>query len=92
MKKDIKDWATIHKGLGNQNRLRILQLLNQTKRLSVTDLAGELKISFKNTSRNLAILRHLGLVEFEGRADRVYYSLSSKLDSEIHKILSITIF
>ena len=63
MKRDIKDWATIHKGLGNQNRLRILQLLNETEKMSVTDLAEELEISFKNTSRNLSILRNLSLVE-----------------------------
>ena len=92
MNKDIKLWAIIFKGLGNQNRLRILQLLNETDKLSVTDLTEELEISFKNTSRNLTILRHLGLVEFEGKADRVYYSLNRKLLDEIRKILDISIF
>jgi len=92
LKRDKKEWTTIFKGLGNQNRLHILQLLAETKKMSVTEIADELEISFKNTSRNLAILRHLGLVEFEGKADRVYYSLSSKFPDDVGKILDTSIF
>ena len=86
-KKDIKEWTTIFGGLANQNRLKILQLLHKNQSLSVTELAEELGISFKNTSRNLRILTGLNLVEFEGKKDRVYYSLSSKLLPEVKKVL-----
>lgn len=91
IRRNIKEWAIIFGGLANQNRLKILGLLREKKSMSVTDLARELRISFKNTSRNLRILAGLNLVEFEGRKDRVYYSLSSKLPNDIQTVLSVFI-
>ena len=88
---ELKKWATVFRGLGNQNRLHILKLLHEKRSLSVTELAEELEISFKNTSRNLGILLSLDLVEFEGRKDRVYYSLASRLNNEVKQILKITV-
>ena len=90
-KKDIKKWATLHRGLGNYNRLRILQLLKDRNAMSVSDLCDELKISFKNTSRNLNILTNLDLVSFQGGQGRVYYSLNATLPKEIKKILNVTL-
>ena len=87
---ELKKWATIFRGLGNQNRLHILQLLDRNGPMSVTELSDELEISFKNTSRNLGILGALDFVEFEGRKDRVYYSLSTRLTGEIKKLLRVT--
>ncbi len=89
--KNLKLWAAIYRGLGNQNRLRILQLLHAGSEMSVTELADELGISFKNTSRNLKILHDLGLLEFEGKKDKVYYSLNSYLDHNMRKILQASI-
>lgn len=87
--RSLKQWATIFRGLGNPNRLRILKLLSQTEKMAVSALAEELGISLKNTSRNLSILLQLDLVEFQGKHDRVYYSLNSSLADEISKILKI---
>lgn len=87
--RSLKQWATIFRGLGNPNRLRILKLLSQTEKMAVSALAEELGISLKNTSRNLSILLQLDLVEFQGKHDRVYYSLNSRLADEISKILKI---
>lgn len=91
MKRNLKQWATIYRGLGNQNRLRILKLLSTRGAMSVGAIAEELGISFKNTSRNLRILQSLDIIEFEGRHDKVYYSTNSSLDPEIKKILDLTI-
>lgn len=81
----------MYRGLGNPNRLRILKLLSKTDRISVSELAEELKITLKNTSRNLGILLNLDLVEFEGRQDRVYYSLHKRIASDVQQILKITL-
>jgi len=89
VKRDIKSWAILYRGLGNQNRLRILQLLKQKKRLSVSELAEELKITIKNTSRNLNILSNLDLVRFQGGQGRVYYFLNENIPSDISEILKI---
>lgn len=89
--KRLKEWATIFGALSNQNRLKILKFLDQKNPMSVTELADELAISFKNTSRNLRILLNLNLVEYEGRQDRVYYSISSYLSEEVKSILRISL-
>lgn len=88
--KDLAQWATLYRGLGNPNRLRILKLLNKTDKLSVSELAEELGISLKNTSRNLAILNNLDLVKFQGRKDRVYYSLNKDTTKNVKTVLKVT--
>jgi len=90
MKRDIKQWTTLYRGLGNQNRLRILQLLKQKERLSVTELAKELNITIKNTSRNLSILSNLDLVRFQGERGRVYYFMNVRIPEEIKQILKVS--
>ena len=89
-KRTNNDWSTIFRGLGNPNRLRVLKILSKTKEMSVSSLSEELRISFKNTSRNLSILLNLGLVEFQGKKDRVYYTLSRHLEDDIRQILKVT--
>lgn len=91
-RKGVKDWAMVFRCFGNYNRLRILQLLKENDKLSVTQLSDELDISFKNTSRNLGILKHLGLVEAEGKRDRVYYSLNAEVASDLKRVLDSSIF
>lgn len=91
-KKDLNQWATVFAGLANQNRLKILRLLAKNQSMSVTEIAKELGISFKNTSRNLRILVNLDLIRFEGKKDRVYYHLNPKLSEEIKAILKAVIF
>ena len=88
-KPDLNQWATVFRGFGNENRLKILKLLRASEKTSVSELSQELKISLKNTSRNLKILADLDLVEFKGRQDRVYYSLSHRLPDSIRRILKI---
>ena len=88
--RNLKQWATVYRGLGNPNRLRILKMLSKTEKMSVSELADELGITLKNTSRNLSILLNLDLVEFQGRQDRVYYSINSKLADDVERIFKIT--
>ena len=89
-RRDSKQWATIFRGLGNPNRLKILRILSRRDKISVSELAAELDITLKNTSRNLGILLNLDLVEFQGKHDRVYYSLNSRLSDDLRKILNTT--
>jgi len=88
-KKTPNDWAKVFRGLGNPNRIRIIRILSEVEKMSVTDLSEELKITLKNTSRNLSILHNLGLVDFQGKSDHVYYSLNSGIEREIESIIKI---
>lgn len=91
IKKDLRQWATIYRGLGNPNRLKILKLLSDREKMAVSELSDELGISLKNTSRNLSILLNLDLVQNEGKHDRVYYSLNPRLSDDLKRILKITL-
>ncbi|KKW23305.1 MAG: hypothetical protein UY65_C0005G0007 [Parcubacteria group bacterium GW2011_GWA2_51_12] len=90
-KRDLKQWEIVFKGLGSANRLRILQLLRSRGLMSVTELSEELGISFKNTSRNLRILANLDLVDAKGKHDRVFYTVSPRLEGEVRKVLTTSI-
>lgn len=89
--RNLKQWATIFRALGNPNRLRILKILTDNRQKSVSELAEELDITIKNASRNLGILLNLDLVEFQGKHDRVYYSLNLHLAEDIRKILRVSL-
>lgn len=91
VKKDLGQWATIYRGLGNPNRLKILKLLSGREKMAVSELSEELGISLKNTSRNLGILLNLDLVQNEGKHDRVYYSINPRLSEDLKRILKITL-
>ena len=86
-KRELRQWATIFRGLGNPNRLKTLQLLSKKQEISVSELADELGITLKNTSRNLGILLNLDLVVFQGKRDRVYYSLNPALARDLRQVL-----
>ena len=49
----------ILKAAANRRRLKILSYLKNHRKSSVGELAEEIKLSFKSTSRHLAILRPL---------------------------------
>ncbi len=88
-KRNLKQWATVFRGLGNQNRLQILEMLTKAKSMSVSELSEKLHITLKNTSRNLGILLNLDLVEFQGRNNRVYYNLNPRITEDIARVLKV---
>jgi len=77
------------KVLGNRRRLAILALLMGGKRLTVADIADEIRLSFTSTSKHLRLLDHAGLVEYESTGRYIWYRLA-KPGSATHKsILAI---
>jgi DNA-binding transcriptional ArsR family regulator len=65
----------ILKALANRRRLSILRLLNKTSKASVGEIAREIKLSFKATSKHLVILRNADILEREQVNLQMYYSL-----------------
>ena len=68
--------ARVHKALGDETRLRIVNLLARRGEMCVCDVEAVLEISQSKASRHLAYLRNAGIVD--DRRDRtwVYYRLS----------------
>ena len=73
----IKDLEKILKVLANKRRLSIISHLKRRKEAKVGDIARELKISFKATSKHLGMLFNADVVERDQRNLEMWYKLSS---------------
>lgn len=71
----INQATALLKAMANDNRLRILCLLEEHE-LSVTELNQRLSLSQSALSQHLAILRREGLVRTRRASQTIFYSLS----------------
>ena len=66
----------ILKAVANKRRLNILKLLTKNREMNVAEISEGIHLSFKSTSRHLAILSSLNLVSKTQKQLFVYYRLS----------------
>lgn len=85
----MKRWVRVFKILSNINRLKIISLLSGGEIKNVGEIAGLLRISFKNTSRNLTILENADVLESRGQGGHVYYRLAEDLPADIRNALHL---
>ena len=85
----MKKLEKVLKVFANARRLAILAYLRQTKEASVGNIAREIKLSFKSTSRHLGVLFAADLVEKDQRSLEVYYYLSHPAKKMLALILTI---
>lgn len=84
----MKELEKIYKALGNRRRLMIIKFLRDKKEAAVVDIAGYLHLSFRSTSRHLAVLRGVDIVDREQKGQLAYYSLNSRLHPAVKQLLS----
>ena len=84
-----KEAEKIYKALANRRRLAIIKLLSIKGKLRVSDIAEEIDLSFKATSKHLQILKSAGFIESEQVILEQYYSLISPVHPSIKHALSI---
>jgi len=84
-----KEMEKVLKALANERRLLILKILKLKKKRPVGNIAEEIKLSFKATSKHLSILYAKGLVEREQIKLQMYYSLHPELSKPAHLIISL---
>ena len=77
------------KVLANRRRLAILKYLKNNKEAAVGEIAHEIKLSFKSTSKHLAILAALDIVEREQRSLQMFYGLTGNYSPAVRFIISI---
>ncbi|MFA6552465.1 MAG: metalloregulator ArsR/SmtB family transcription factor [Candidatus Paceibacterota bacterium] len=75
------------KAVANGRRLDILRLLKEHSKLTVGDLAKKIKLSFKSTSRHLAILFAAGILDKEQKNLNVFYRISGEANVIIKSIV-----
>jgi DNA-binding transcriptional ArsR family regulator len=72
--------------LGEPNRFRIVELLRTGPR-SVNDIRGRLGLRQSQVSQHLTVLKVVGLVEAEPRAQQRLYKLRARPVKQLHKWL-----
>ncbi|MFA6519766.1 MAG: metalloregulator ArsR/SmtB family transcription factor [Candidatus Paceibacterota bacterium] len=77
------------KALANRRRLAILRFVKKEKEANVGDIAEEIRLSFKATSKHLGILSSANLLDREQRSLQMFYSLARDLSSPARSIISI---
>lgn len=67
--------ARMGKGIGNENRYRILEVLMAGPR-TVSEIAARVKLAQPAVSQNLKVLKETNLVDDERKGQEVYYSIN----------------
>lgn len=86
---DINQAEKIFKALANRRRLKIVEYLKGGKKASVGELAGYLKLSFKSTSKHLAVLKGADVVDSEQISLTSLYHLTNPLEVLLKQGLGI---
>ena len=76
------------KAVANQRRLAIIRLLKNKNELTVSEISSAIKLSFRSTSKHLAVLLAMDIVEKEQRSVEVFYRLSVAQEPVIKYLLS----
>jgi len=84
-----KKWTVVFKALANTNRLKIIELLSNGNKMNVGDISASLKISFTATSNHLIMLQKLDVLDVEGRAGHVFYSLNPDMPRYFRNAISL---
>jgi DNA-binding transcriptional ArsR family regulator len=84
-----KEAEKIFKALANRRRLAIVKALSSKGRLRVSDIAEEINLSYKATSKHLQILKQVGFAEDEQIGLEQYYSLTAPQHSTLKHALSV---
>ena len=84
---NLRDLEKIFKGLANRRRLVIVKFLLSAREATVAEIAERLRLSIKSTSKHLAILRQLDIVDNRQDGLSVYYRLSDTLPKVVGNVI-----
>jgi len=82
---DLEALGRIFKALADQSRLRVIAILAENKKRSVSEIASELDMSISSVSHHLSILGNLGFVGRKRDGKQVYHSLDDQCVRDILK-------
>jgi len=85
----MKQYEKILKAFANKRRLEIVKFLKEKKEANVGDIATHIKLSFKATSKHLAVLSNAEIVDREQRSLSSFYYLNPKPAPIATRIISI---
>jgi len=81
----LKKGAMILRALNHKLRQQIVKLIDDKKRITVTEIYVHLRLEQSVASQHLAILRRAGIVKTEREGKFIYYSISTERIAQIMK-------
>lgn len=84
MKEFVKIMADAFKALGDVTRLKIIRILasNKEDEFCVLDIAKKIGITQSAISQHLKVLKHVGIVDYQRKGYRVYYTVNTDMMHE----------
>ncbi|MEK7463254.1 MAG: metalloregulator ArsR/SmtB family transcription factor [Patescibacteria group bacterium] len=85
----MKNLERILKALANKRRLAIIQYLKKRQPASVGDIAKNISLSFKVTSKHLGLLDAVDIVEKNKESLQVFYRLAENQNPVSKQTISL---
>ena len=85
----MKNLEKILKALANRRRLAILKYLKDHGQAPVGEIAHEINLSFKATSKHLGILTNVDILEREQQSSQMFYRLIAGQKPPAQRIISL---
>lgn len=82
-----RDLEKTLKALANRRRLAILKYLKENREAPVSEIAREISLSFKATSKHLSILFAADIVERDQKGLQMFYRLAREQKPAANKII-----
>jgi DNA-binding transcriptional ArsR family regulator len=88
---NLKKAAMILRALNHKLRQQIIRILDESKKLTVTELYVQLRLEQSVASQHLAILRRAGIVKTEREGKYIYYTINHQRVGDIMKCVDALI-
>ncbi|MBI3883641.1 MAG: helix-turn-helix transcriptional regulator, partial [Sphingobacteriales bacterium] len=85
---NVKKAALTLRALNHKLRQQLLKLIDEEKKITVTEIYVKLKLEQSVASQHLAILRKAGIVTTQRDGKFIYYIVNHKRIEEINKFVS----
>ncbi|TNE67219.1 MAG: transcriptional regulator [Bacteroidetes bacterium] len=84
---ELRKAVLVLRAVNHKLRQRMIDLLEENQRMTVTDIYIKLRLEQSVASQHLAILRKAGVVKTDRQGKYIYYSLDSERLSQISRLV-----
>jgi DNA-binding transcriptional ArsR family regulator len=84
---NVKKAAMVLRALNHKLRQQMIRLMDEKKKMTVTEIYVQLRLEQSVASQHLAILRRAGIVKTEREGKYIYYFVNHERVTEINKFV-----
>ncbi len=84
---ELRKAVLVLRAVNHKLRQRVIDLLEETEKMTVTDIYVKLRLEQSVASQHLAILRKAGVVKTERQGKFIYYGLDKDRLSQISRLV-----